>query len=182
MAAFASVDELRSFIGDQALDSARAQLILDGVSDAIRDELGWNVLEETTTLTVDGEGRTHLFLPTLRLTAVISVMEDGVALVDSTDFTWRGNGTLTRVSGDPCSLSRWTCRPRGVVVTITHGYPVAPGVFKAVTLDHASVFANNPGGALKSETIGQVSLTYADVRSQTSAGKDARLDHYRITW
>lgn len=185
MAAFASVDQLRSFIGDSGFDSARAQLILDAVSDAIRDTLGWTVTEEADrVLTLDGDGDKHLFLPSLRLTAVSSVVEDGKALTLNIDYVWRENGTLTRVAGDPCSPTPWTCRPRAVTVTFTHGYPeaIVPGVFRAVTLDHAAPFTSNPGGALKSETIGQVSLTYADVRAQTKAGDDSRLDRYRIIW
>lgn len=181
MSPFATAEELRLFVGNPSLDSARAQLILDGVSDAIRGELGWSVTEETDVeLTLDGRGSRRVFLPTLRLTAVSSVTEEGAALVDGQDFVWSGNGTLTRIDGDMRRPARWSLLPRSVVVVFSHGYPAAeiPGVFRTVTLEHAAKFAPT-GQAVRSERVGVVQLTYADVMAATTAGSDPRLAQYR---
>lgn len=182
MAAFATVSDLQASLGLAAIDNAQAQLVLDGISDEIRATLGWSVTEETgQVLTLDGTGDTDLFVPTLWLTAVTSVVEDGVTLASGTDYLRYNNGTLRRVaSGSPVN---WTCKPLAVSVTYAHGYPAEqlPGVFKTVTLEYAGRVWHNPAGALKAKTVGRVSVTYADARAAAAgAGEDPRLARYRL--
>lgn len=181
MAAFATVADLRTFMDDQSLAEARAQLILDAVSDEIRDALGWSVTEETgVTVTLDGSGDTDLLLPTLHLTAVTSVVEDGTVLVADDDFLIYRHGKLTRVTGgQPID---WTDKRQGVVSMFTHGYPAGavPGVFRTVTLETAGRMWDNPGGRLKSKAVGRVSLSYADVKAMVPPIEDPRLDFYRL--
>lgn len=181
MAAFATPDDLQAYLDEAGLDATRAQLILDVVSDEIRDALGWSVTEEPgVTVTLDGSGDDTLLLPTLHLTAVASVSENGTALAADDDYLVYAEGHLRRVSGGfPVD---WTDRLQGVTVTFTHGYPdgSVPGVFKTVTLETVGRMWDNPAGALKSRTVGRVALSYADVKATVPPIEDSRLDHYRL--
>ncbi|MFJ2567881.1 hypothetical protein ACIO02_33945 [Streptomyces sp. NPDC087568] len=180
MDAFADVAELRTYLDEPGLDDARAQLLLDAVSDEIRDALGWHVTEQKDiTVTVDGSGDEKLLLPTRHLTDVTAVIEDRRALTGEDYLVYR-TGYLTRVvSGFPID---WTRRPQGVTVTFNHGYApgALPGVFRTVTLETVGRMWDNPAGALKSKTVGRVSWTYADVRSAVPPIEDQRLDVYRL--
>lgn len=180
MAAFATVPDLQTWLDDTAVDTAQAQMLLDAVGDEIREALGWSVTEEAdVTVTLDGSGDTKLLLPTLHLTAVASVTENGVALT-AEDYLLYEHGYLTRVSGH-CPIN-WTRRLQGVTAVFTHGYPdgQVPSVFQTVTLETAARMLENPGGALKSKTVGRVSLSYADAKAASTAGSDSRLDRYRL--
>ncbi|WP_335936622.1 hypothetical protein [Streptomyces sp. PTD5-9] len=180
MDAFATVDELRTYLGDPDLDDARAQLLLDVVSDEIRSALGWHITEQKdVTVVVDGSGDEKLLLPTRYLTAVSSVREDHRELSGDDYLVYR-TGYLTRVvSGFPID---WTCRPQGVTVTFDHGYAdgAVPGAFRAVTLETVGRAWDNPAGGLKSRTVGRVALTYADARAAVGPIDDPRLDVYRL--
>lgn len=182
MAAFATSGDLAAFLDDDGLNLATAELILTAVSDEIRDALGWSVTQETgVAATLDGPGHEDLLLPTLHLTAVTSVVEDGRTLALPADYLWYARGKLTRMSGgEPIP---WTSKRQGVVAIFTHGYPdgSVPGVFRTVTLEKAGQLVDNPGGLLKSKTVGRVAVTYADVRAAAAGvGDDPRLDYYRL--
>lgn len=180
MAAFASPDDLE--ILSPGIDSALAQLLLDLVSDEIRAELGWSVSAETDQVLVTNGAKEspYLFAPTLRLTAVSSVVEDGDTLTADTDYVWETNGTLTRVqSGYPIP---WCNKPLSVAITYDHGYAadVLPGVFRAAACKAAAGLADNPSGVLKSKTVGQISWTYADGSQAPPPSEDPRFSRYLL--
>lgn len=181
MAAFATSGDLAAFLEDDGLNLASAELILTAVSDEIRDALGWSVTQETGVVAMlDGPGDEELLLPTLHLTAVTSVVENGVTLTAADYLVYR-RGALARVANGEAIL--WTSKRQGVTVIFTHGYPdgSVPGVFKTVTLETAGRLVSNPGGTLKSRTVGRVAVTYADVRAAAAGvGEDPRLDFYRL--
>lgn len=139
MAAFATPTELQNWLQlGSAINSAAATLALDIASGSIRSFCGWSVSQETVTAeALDGTGERSLWLPTLRLTAVASVVENGSTLTVVTDFDWTKYGRLIR-SG--C----WPRTARSVVVTYTHGYATVPDVVKGACLIVASVMYNNP--------------------------------------
>lgn len=84
-----------------------------------RNYTGWPVSPVITgaVITLDGPGGRDLFLPTRKITAVESVVEDGVTL-DPADYVLSANtpGMLHRKNG------RWTTAYAGITVTIDHGY------------------------------------------------------------
>jgi hypothetical protein len=135
----------------------RATLLVDSVSAAIRGYCGWNITEETVTGDViDGSGKWDLWLPTKNLTAVASLVENGVTLVSGTNYDWYRNGRLAR-SG------RWTSKAKAITITYTHGYPtghVKLELARSVCLSAAARLVDNPAG-LRSETVGGVSWTTA---------------------
>ncbi|KWT61832.1 hypothetical protein ADL21_11135 [Streptomyces albus subsp. albus] len=180
MAAFATPAELAAFLDDAGLDAARAGVVLDAVSDEIREAVGWSVTAETDmTVVLDGSGTPDLLLPTLYLTTVASVVENGV-LVAASGYRTYQHGSLLRIVGD-CPVA-WTGRRQGVTVTYSHGYApgAVPGVFKTVALEAAGRLADNPGFALKSRSVGQVAVSYTDARAALGPVNDPRLDAYRL--
>lgn len=152
---FASADELRTATGTDAtaLPDPKAYLVLDAVSNDIRDAAGWSISQQTgVTWTLDAPASPDLFLPTLHLTAVTSVTVDGTALA-STGYEWNEWGQLTRLSG--VWWRRGVRRLANVVVVATHGYPVGqvPGEVKSLCLEHSIRRLSAPDGVVKALRI-----------------------------
>lgn len=103
--------------GDQATVDALASALA-----AVRRFCGWHVTPVRTAqvVTVDGPGSRLLVLPTLRLTALTALVEDGVT-VDVDTLEWSSRG-LVRKEGQ----CWWTGRLGGITATISHGFDAAP--------------------------------------------------------
>lgn len=179
MAPFASPAELSVWL-QREIPEAQAAYALSGASAAIRACCGWSISAETVTgQVVSSYGRRSIWLPTLYLTGVISVVENGVTLVAAVDYDWTTDGRLIR-------SSRWWTVPRDVVVTYTHGYPAGHPVLesvKAVCLAAASRMVVNPL-ALRSWTLGDESETYMGTGSAVGAfiadGERQQLAHVTL--
>jgi hypothetical protein len=109
-------------------DDDETERQLDAALAAARNYCGWHVTPALTeqTYTLDGPGTSVLVLPTLRLTAVTSVTEDGTELDDSR-IEWSSRGLIAKASG-----LAWTSKMGGITVTIDHGYASAPDFDSAV--------------------------------------------------
>lgn len=142
MAAFATPAELASHLQVASVDTASATQALNTASARIRRWCGWSISQETNVAWVlDGTGRRSLWLKTLLLTAVASVVEDSVTLVYDTDYTWESHGKLTR---NGC----WPRTPRSITATVTHGYAAAElDDVKGVCLALAGRLYQNPVAA-----------------------------------
>ena len=164
MAAFATPAELASHL-QQDVDTASATLALNIASGKIRDHCGWSITQESNvSFTLDGsDDAGALWLPSLLVTAVASVVEDGRTLAVGTEFDWTSYGKLIRVGR--C----WTRKPRSVITTITHGYATSPDTVKGVCLDLAGRRLDNPT-TLRSYTVGSVSETYAGSSTDLGPG------------
>jgi len=140
MAAFASPAALVSHL-QADVDLETAKQALDLVSGAIRGLCGWSISQESVTgLRVSGLGRKSLWLPTLHLTSVDSVVEDGVALTEGVHFDWTSNGRLLRNRS-------WSASVRSITVAFTHGYPAGHAVLDSVAgvcLSAAARLVDNP--------------------------------------
>lgn len=153
MATLATPTELAGFL-QQDLDTYTATQALEHASQAIRDHCGWTISQETVTGKVlDSHGERSIWLPTLLLTAVASVVEKGVTLTVTTDYDWTAYGRLIR-SG--C----WPNEARSVTVTYTHGYATVPDSVKGVCLAAAGRRYQNPEGR-RSYTVGGISESFA---------------------
>lgn len=132
--------------------------------DEVRALCGWHVAPVVTEiLTLDGPGSSRLILPTLRLVDLLSVTNDGVAV---TDPQWSSSGVV-----DGC----WTCKRRGVVATIEHGFERAP----AGLLEVAKQFLTNPlapGARVASRTRGPFAESYFD----SGSPEQRVIDRYRL--
>ncbi len=118
----------------------------------VRAYCGWHISpSRTDTVTVRGTGGNVLLLPTMRLTAVVTVTDDGYS-VPAADFDVDSNGYLVRFDG------YWSYRL--VVVQFTHGYTPPPADVTAVVQAVGKRALNNPG-TLTRHQVGPFSDSYS---------------------
>ncbi len=155
MPSFATPVHLASRMQVASVDTTSAQDALDDATATIVEYVGWPVFETVDdTHTEDGSGNV-IFLPTMFLTAVDSVVDNGVTLDPST-YTAEANGTLRLRS------SRFSYGLATVVVTFTHGWQEAdvPRLFRRICLDIATRIYGNPDVS-QSEQVGGVAESWA---------------------
>lgn len=167
----------------RTVDPAAGLLALQAASGMVRDYVGWNLSEETTTFTVDGSGHQLLSLPTLHLTAVTEVRLLGTVLTPASlasfsdvvgTYEWSERGQLFRAAG-------WPAVFRSVQADVTHGYAVMPDAILAVVLALAGGgLLVNPGGALASKTVGGVTHTYRSAPTSFTELQTFQLSTYRL--
>ncbi|WP_052373509.1 hypothetical protein [Nocardia otitidiscaviarum] len=169
-----SLTEYQELVTGTGLEQAR----LDGVISDIREYCGWHIAPAVTeTITVDGSGAAVLQIPTLRLSAVASVAENGLVVPD-TEYEWSEDGTLRRLPIGRC----WTNRYRSVVVECTHGYDEVPASIVSVVLDATSSALSAPvgsGGELP-ETMGPFTFGGTKGASAFTAAQLRVLDRYKV--
>lgn len=139
---------------------------------AVRRYCGWHIAPDyTQTLTLDGPGGRHLWLPSLHVNDVTSVTNEGaeVDLVDGVD--WSKTGYLELRSG--C----WTRRPRQIVVTLDHGFAEIPDELVEIVVSIASRAASSPAGAVE-ESTGPFRAKWSAVAPGVAGGL-ALLQHER---
>ncbi|MFI5783499.1 hypothetical protein [Nocardia sp. NPDC051570] len=131
-------------------EAGSPELAIANANALVRDWCGWHIAPTVTeTLTVDGSGEHILMLPTLRLLAVHSVAEHGVA-VELARVRWSRAGYLHRGH-------RWTRRENSVQVQVTHGWPMVPPVVTGVVLGIAKRAKDTPATTVKAHTAGPFS-------------------------
>lgn len=136
--------------------------LLDQATALVRSYCGWHVAPSiTSTVSVAGSSKGAILLPTLHVTAVTSIVEDGSTLL-TTDYLWDEAGILGRV-GVP-----WTSPDKVVTVTFTHGWDQAPD-FSAVILAVASRAQSSPDGVVRRQ-VGLVSETYSQTSANVAGG------------
>jgi hypothetical protein len=175
MASLVSTDDFAAFLGidPTALNTARAELLLELASGLVRDELGQTldyVADDDVTLI--GPGGQVLLLPQLPVWEVTLVTETrfGNTRDLSIDVHYRlelGVDGLNAIIRRVPLVTRWPWR-EAVRVVYTHGYdtedstgvsaPPLPETLKAIILRTATRGYANPTG-LRQETIGRYSYT-----------------------
>ncbi|MGV0627204.1 hypothetical protein [Mycolicibacter minnesotensis] len=108
--------------GRLSKDAPNVAALLTTALAAARRYCGWHVTPVRTAdvITLDGPGSGMLVLPTLRLTALTSVTEDGIA-VDLSTLAWSARGLVRKKSG-----ARWSDKFGSIEVTMSHGFAEAP--------------------------------------------------------
>jgi hypothetical protein len=155
MAALVSVNDLAAFLKlDLTAHTATAQQLIDAASETITEYCGWHLVPALTeTLTIDGSGHTLQPVPTMNITALAAVTEDGKDQPLS-GIDWSVHGVLEKRNG-----AAWTGRRRGVTVTLTHGFPTAPAWLVTVACALAGRAYLGSVSAVQ-ETSGGESVTY----------------------
>lgn len=142
---------------------------------AARRYCGWHVTPLLTaqTITLDGPGSPLLVLPTMNLTALTSVTEDGVA-VTVADLMWSARGLIHKPYGQI-----WTDKLGGVSVVISHGYSAAED-FESVIFSAIDRGAFSPDREPK--MIGPFQYPDAGAASDAifTGNERAVLDRYRL--
>lgn len=166
-----------------AIDTARATLMLDAASHAIRR---WThqylTLVEGDQVVLDPSQGRFLWLDQLPVVSVASVSVHGTALAAG-DFAFDGKtGRLWRTDH-----REWFGRPSGIAVTYSHGYETIPGDLVAVCCGMAERgYSTEPGDqALIGETLDGYSyqrswqVAVSGVAGLTTAEQQA-LQDYRV--
>lgn len=168
---FARPEDLNTFTG-RSIPEPQAVMMLAQASAVIRSFCRWHLYPSTQeALIVDGSGGVVQPLPTLRLSEVSVVREDGVEL-EPDEYEWSASGFLRKVGG--C----WTNGLRAVEATVTHGYEEAPLEVVAVCLQVAARVVASPSG-VKAEQSGGLSVTYS-VPGGLSGQEADVLERHRI--
>lgn len=143
----------------------RVEPLLLGASAGIRRLCGWHiapVLEQTFTL--DGTGSRLLILPTMRLSAVLSLSNAGTTVDDLTTVDFSEHGMVTWGGG--CFTSRYG----QIVARIRHGFDVldVPDVVQIVKQLTANALSS-PMGATR-EQAGALAVSWATTAPGVSGG------------
>ncbi|WP_280452254.1 hypothetical protein [Nocardia cyriacigeorgica] len=168
-----SLEAYQALVAGTGIEQAR----LDGVIGDIRDYCGWHIAPAATeTITLDGTGASIVQIPTLHLSAVASVAENGVVL-PATDYEWSADGTLRRLPLGRC----WTNRYRAIAVQCTHGFDEVPAVLVSVVLDATSAALAVPAGAGEQpEKMGPFEFGGNSGTGAFTAAQRRILDRYRV--
>lgn len=119
----------------------------------VQEYCGWHIApSRTETLTINGVDGPKLLLPTLKVTAITSISENGVVLSPAA-YVWSESGMVEKLWG------WWTWKPRAIQVTLTHGYDQCPLGVREVVRHLAE---SGPGAApVATAQVGQVRVTYS---------------------
>ncbi|MEU0871646.1 hypothetical protein [Nocardia brasiliensis] len=169
-----TLTEYQELVAGTDLEQAR----LDGVIGDIRDYCGWHIAPAVAaTITLDGSGADIVQIPTLRLSAVASVAENGV-VIPATEYEWSADGSIRRLPLGRC----WTNRYRGVVVECTHGYAEVPAAIVSVVLDATSSTLAAPlgSGGETPEKMGPFEFGGTKGAGAFTAAQLRVLDRYRV--
>lgn len=142
---------------------------------AARNYCGWHVtpVASDEEIVLDGPGGRLLVLPTLNLTELTAISEDGVAL-DLADLTWSTRGLVAKRDG-----SYWTGQFGGIAVTFSHGYASAPDFDHAVDVMAETIASQRDDAALIRKRVDDVEYQWA-TGSDPLAGTAALLSKYRL--
>lgn len=145
---------------------------------AARRYCGWIVTPPATeTITVDGPGGRVLSLPSMHLTTVSAVVEDGVTL-NVSDLRWSVDRATVYKKSGAC----WTSAAGAITVTITHGFTTAPDFDVAVAQAAGALEAEaaRPDPALLRKKIDDVEFQWSEKLLQDTPLNTALLGPYRI--
>lgn len=180
MAPLATPEQLATFTkGAIPADDPRAALALGAISQAIRRRCGWHIAPSVTeTLVLDGPGGGYLGLPSMHVTELTAVKNDGLD-VDVTTVEWSALGSL-RVAGT------WSSRYRGVEVTLEHGYELDEVEdLVAVVLQVTARGLSSPLGQTR-EQAGSLSIQWSTTAPGVAGGvailehEESIVDAYRM--
>lgn len=131
--------------------AADAVALADVVSARIRAWCGWHIAPSVTeTIKLDGPGGGLLMLPTLHLTDLIHIENNGNEIIDP---EWSQIGVVR------ARCRRWTSRFRGIEVEMTHGFPTVPAELIGMALE-IGLRLWTVDGWVRSEQTGGVSVSY----------------------
>lgn len=163
----------------EAFRTRQIDWALDAASEAVRDYCHWHIANVVSEIMVlDGTGGRHLWLPTQRVVEVASIVNDGVTLAEE-DYRWSRSGYVDLKRG------RWSREPRGVEITLSHGFDRVPAHVGALVVQVALRAVSSPSGITHEQALSQ-SVQYALVAPGVSGGlallehEKAILERYRV--
>lgn len=136
LALFCSESDIEDFLQIRIDNDAAALRAIEGATAGIQNYCHQQlVFVANDVVTLRSRGQDVLIVPEQPVTAVASVVENGVVMVSETDYSWGVDGLLFRWNG-PWRLSSSIFGT--VVVTYSHGYAVIPQPLREVCIRSAS--------------------------------------------
>lgn len=173
-----TIADVKAFAANRPMGTdAEIQRMLDAALVVGRRYTGWHVSPaQDQTVTLDGPDSRILWLPTLKLNTLTSVVEDGVTL-DVTPVTGNvvvsagdGPGLPRRVALRKRGRSYWSCEYGAVVAVINHGFTEAEAadwrqailsMVDQMSLLPVQAATGSSGFGIRSEKIDDVAVGYA---------------------
>lgn len=158
-----TVDDLIAYSGDRLADTDETQRVLDAAQAFVRNYCGWHVspVRENDELVVDGSNARVLNLPTKKMLALHSIVEDGVTVFSDSEGSitvepyWSVLGAVSKIGA-----GRWTWKPRAVTVEIDHGYTESEAAdWRGCVLGVANRASLSVAGQFSSMSAGPFSVT-----------------------
>lgn len=167
--------------------SARVQTAIEIASEMVRRGRRVFTLVTGDVVTLDGPGGRDLLLPQDRLPvrSVTSITNRGrwdtsAVTVDAADYDWSASGIIRLRRGATLGHC-WSSLSRGIVVTYTHGYTIIPRDVAGVVLSIAKRLYDNPAGStVRSETLGDYSVTYDATAGGLLPHEELILSQYEV--
>lgn len=162
---FASPAQLEAFTkGKIKANDSRVQVALAAVSADIRREAGWHIFPRVTdhALVLDGPGGRILSVPSMKIHAVHSIVQEGEPLDLAQVDVSRDTGLMERRDGT------WTRRYGQLVVTLDHGFDKADELVQ-MTLNITARGLASPMGATR-EQAGALSVNWGMTTQGVSGG------------
>ena len=152
-----TIDEAKTHMGSSAAvpDQGTIETAIETISKRFASFLGVPSLRKTTytSVTLDGNGERYLYLPAYPVVSITSLYEDGVLLVENTDYYCDyETGIVERASG------KWIAKRKAIVLTYVAGWDISgtvtlPWDIKAAALNEAARMAI----AIKNSMFGETS-------------------------
>jgi hypothetical protein len=174
---FISAQDVVDYLGRGVASDPGLVLATDAACDTVRTfaERTFNQIVGGTVI-LDGTGTDALVLPEQPVTAAGTVLVNGSQI---TDYMLTQEGVLLRgtAGGEPRPV--WPCGRQNVTVVCDHGYATVdfPRDVKMVALALASRLVVQ--GVTVSETVGDVSVSYAGPATDLTKGEQMILRKYR---
>lgn len=156
-----------------ASDGETGKLLTRALAGA-RRYCGWVVTPaKTETLYLDGPGTRDLSIPTMNMTALTGVTEDGNVL-DLSTLAWSRQGQVRKKTGH-----RWSHQLGSIQVALTHGYSVDDADdWRGAVLAACDLASQNVGQQLQQYTVDDVQRNW--FKSAAFAFNTAILDPYKL--
>jgi len=156
----------------------RIQTACEIASADCRAETNQQLSVSTDTVTINQRGGSReIILPQWPVTAILSLIIDGNALTETTDYVWSQTGVISPVI-QSMLFSCWR-EWRQVVVTYTHGWSPLPRDIAGVCLARAKRLYDAPNAQIvEKETLGTWSVTYAPLMDGLTEAEKYTLARY----
>jgi hypothetical protein len=180
MAGELTATDVYDYTGGRLSDDGGTGQVSDMLKAAVtvaRRDAGWHVtpIRTADTRTIDGPDSRILYLPTRKLVALTSIVEDGTALTPlETRVSWSVGGS-PGFRDEPVRARKrgggfWTAEYQGITVVMTHGYTDAEaedwrrGVLSIVDQMASAISVGSdigmPGFGVTKKRIDDVDYTY----------------------
>jgi hypothetical protein len=174
---FISTQDIVDYLGRGGTADPGMVMAADAACDMVRTLTGRTVNQVMgAAVVLDGTGTDALHLPELPVSAAGTVVVNGGTI---TDYMLNGNGILFRGTAGIDPRPVWPMGRQNVRVTYDHGWPDAdiPRDLRRLALSLASRMVLQ--GEAKSETVGDVSITWAGAAHDLTTTEKLIVDRYR---